>query len=141
MRNLGSTKKEHHLLVIAFSDAGTQPDAVVVKPRDTVVANVAVRSPGRSEYEACFTELEFNDHRRIYKGELAVKDSVIFVNLLILFADLSALGRPCSSWDDTGVGCCRPEQEDVRHDQQVPQDAKGRSPSGGTCPIKLFESR
>jgi hypothetical protein len=50
-------KGEEHS-VVSPADAGTQPQAVVVKVEHAVITGIAVRRPGRPEDEACLTEFQ-----------------------------------------------------------------------------------
>lgn len=50
--------KLSNLLVVSFADAGAEPDAVVVKFQDAVVADVAMACPWRSKNHASFTKFE-----------------------------------------------------------------------------------
>ena len=64
-----------HLLVISFSNASAKPHAVMIELDDTDVADVTVTASRRSKSEACLTEFELEEHRRMGQTDLEVEDS------------------------------------------------------------------
>lgn len=52
----------HDLLVVTFADTSAQPYTMMVKLKDTIVANVAVTGSGRSKNETSFAKFELELH-------------------------------------------------------------------------------
>jgi len=80
-----------YLLVVSLADASAKPHAVVVKPHDTVVANVAVRGAHRPEDEASLAVFEFEKQGRVHQADLIVEHSCLFRNLSVLARGLPSV--------------------------------------------------
>lgn len=91
------------LPVVALADTSADPDAVVVKLVDAVVAHVAVGGTQGPEDEARLAELESGHLRGVHLLHCLEEYSRLFASPFVLLRKLAALDRPDPARNDSGV--------------------------------------
>ena len=80
------------LPIVPFADARTEPNAVVIKALDAIIAHVAMTRPGWPENPARLAEFELVSHGRIdlvhvHEGNFRVLGHVVVLGGEAAFAD------------------------------------------------------
>lgn len=131
-----------YLLVVSFPNASSKPCTMMVKLFNTIIAQIAMRTSGRSKDEASIAELELEKHWWINLINLQVVDffrDIINGISFVFFRKRSVFDWPISSRDYSRISWGCSEKEIICHQLQKPNyNVSNLPPKMFTSPIKLY---
>ena len=132
-----AAEKSDHLLVVALADASAEPDAVVVKLHDTVVAEVAMAAASRSKYVTCLAELEFEEQRLVGQVHLKVVHPCFVTDPHVLLRHEALDAVPAACRHNARVARCRMHHEEIGQEEKHPERDNCYLPFERSVPVEL----
>ncbi len=129
--------RSNYLLVIAFADTSSQPNAMVIELKDAIVANVTMTSSWRPKYETGLAKFELERHGRMCLTNLRVLYPRSLWDICIFAGQVTSFNVPSSSRHNSRISTRSDHHKNTCPKLEVPHNKKSNFPTIIFMPVEL----
>ena len=133
-------KAKKDLLVIAFANTGAQPDAMMVKFHNAVIADVAMGCTRWSKDETGLAKFKLEQERRVRQVYLHVVHARFTANVEVFVWHVTFQTTPASCRHNAWLSTRCMEHKEICCQKHVPKSTESNPPFNRPRPVELYRN-